>query len=31
MSRNFFDKELEELHIDMIKMGSLVKSQLTTL
>ncbi len=28
MSRNFFDKELEELHIDMIKMGSLVEESI---
>jgi phosphate transport system protein len=28
MSRNFFDKELEELHVDMIKMGSLVEESI---
>jgi phosphate transport system protein len=28
MSRNFFDRELNELHIDMIKMGSLVEKSI---
>jgi phosphate transport system protein len=28
MSRNFFDRELKELHIDMIKMGSLVEKSI---
>jgi len=28
MSRNFFDRELNELHIDMIKMGSLVEESI---
>lgn len=28
MSRNLFDKELEELHLDMIKMGSMVEESI---
>lgn len=28
MTRSFFAKELEELHIDMIKMGSLVEESI---